>query len=105
MQGRHDVCSDWAVSRPGKQQELSILVREASELLSGWHAGRSEVCNTPWNVKPWLEVTPGGLGAVNGLQVVQEPVVLCGACGVVDVGGQEDVVGHANVHLQACALG
>ena len=79
----------------------------SSKLLSGWHGGRSEVCNTPCpeGVKPRLGVTPGGLGAVNGLQVVQEPVVLCGACGVVDVGGQEDVVGHANVHLQACALG
>ena len=59
----------------------------------------------PKGGEPWLDGIPGGLRAVNGLQVVQEPVVLCRACGVVNVGGQEDVVRHANIHLQVCAAG
>ena len=47
--------------------------------------------------------SPGGLAAVDGLQVVQEPVVLRGADGVVDVGGDEDDVGGAHVHLRPAA--
>ncbi len=55
----------------------------------------------PQGAEPQSGASPGGLGAVDGLQVVEEPVVLGGAGGVVDVGGQEDVVGGAHVHLQA----
>lgn len=51
-----------------------------------------------------VEGHPGGEGAIDGDEVVVEPVVLVAAGAVVLVGAQEDVVHGADVRLHATGI-